>query len=797
MTRAKGTVRTITYYNAETGYTVARLDVETTDDLAWPTGRPLPIVGEMPALSEGSGISVTGTMERHPTYGDQLRVTGCTFERPVTPEGLIRFLGSGLVKGVGPATARRIVKAWGVETLDILDRQPERLTEIQGIGAKAMQRIAESWRAQQSMRQLVIYLQEFGITPGMAQRIHNEMGHESIENLMRNPFLLCSMEGIGFRRADAIAAGLGIQGDRFERVEAAVFHVLNQAVSHGHAYLPCGELLEKVEALTEVLEERIFACLQRMRTAETVRMTATPGQAPEAPAWKLTTVYEPAAVDGAAQGMELLRAGEPAEPELDAQARQMPIYLPWAYQCESGLAQHLAQLLERRTRVTGLARSFDWARFFQRSAADAPLSASQRQAVRMALECPFGVLTGGPGTGKTTTIRTLIQLCRQLNLAVLLAAPTGRAAKRMQETTDTPASTLHRLLEVTFSHGRMEFMRSEKLPLEGDVLIVDEASMLDLPMAYHLMKAIPPSMHVLLVGDVDQLPSVGVGSVLKDVIRVIEERATPVKDRPTPGIVRLNEIFRQAADSAIVTNAHRVRMGEAPLIDNRRFRDFYFMEAHDTQRALRLCLELVHTRLPSHFGLKPRDIVILSPMRRGEIGVDNLNAALQEKLNPPRPERRALAKGETMFREGDVVMQIRNDHDNHVFNGDLGLLEQVNEEAREMRIRFDDRVVPYTHNQLSQITLAYAMTIHKSQGSEYPAVIIPFMKSHSIMLQRNLLYTALTRARQLVVVVGQREALAQAVRNAQVAQRHSALYETLTAKLHGLDRTAGSQKELL
>ncbi len=799
MITAKGTVTTVTYYNQENGFTVARLAVESAEGMPKPRHGTLTIVGDMPELSAGDALEVTGELVHHATYGDQLRVQSWGFDVPATRTGVKRFLGSGLFKGIGKETANKIVKAWGTEALDILDRNPERLAEIPGLGTAKIRTISASWHEQKSLRNLMFYLQELGVTPGLGRRIHEEMGHESIPRLRENPYLLCKMEGIGFKRADALAAKAGILNDKFERVEAAILHVIQQSLNEGHSFLPGQVLLERTHELTQVATDRIWEHLHRMLSMESVVATLAPGQERFVQPWTVTQIYDPVPTPN-----PNTESPSPIPPTTKTEVRQaqpdmeeLAIYLPWVYQCESGLAQNLKDLLDRTTELSHRARTWTWEEFFQQNENEMPLSTQQQEAVQAVMHHPFSVLTGGPGTGKTTTIRTIISLCKEQNLHVNLAAPTGRAAKRMQEATGMPASTIHRLLEVSVQAG-MEFSRDERNPLEGDLLIVDEASMLDVHIAYFLSKAIPAHMHVLLVGDVDQLPSVGVGNVLRDIIHVIESRsAGHSASAGICPIVRLDVIFRQGADSAIVENAHRIRRGHEPIIDNQTFRDFYFMSHDDPQKAHDTILSLLAQRLPSYFDLKVQDIMVLCPMRRGAVGVDNLNESLQRVLNPPGTNEPELHRGGMVLRKGDLVMQIRNDYQKMVFNGDLGTLVNVDPQNKGAQIRFDDVTHDYDQSDLGNITLAYAITVHKSQGSEYPAVVIPLMRSHSIMLQRNLLYTAMTRAKQLVVIVGERAALRQAVRNARVSQRYSALYETVQSLLEGVTEPNRSYQKTL
>ena len=776
MAEVTGTIRNLTYYSPDTGFTVARLDVEASRGVRLAGQAPLTIVGILPPVKTGDSVQVTGTLEQHKAYGPQFRVASLSMDLPVTEDGIARFLGSGLFKGLGPATARTIVQAWGTKALDMLDADPARLAEIPGFGPRKVERITEAWKRNQSTRSLMLLLQEFGLSLLMAKRIHAEMGPGAADRIKRNPFLLCSIAGIGFKRADAIAARIGIQGDMYERVEAGLHYTLDLALNQGHAYLTGAELVQRTGQLVRAQPERVQECLLQMLGQEQAMAACAPGGGRFLPRWQEPSLYLPAAGQPDA-------ADPAAPPAATAPAlnwSELTVYLPWVYQCENGLAANLARLLWRTTPLARRMARYNWNGYWARSAQELPLTDLQKRAVQAAAQSPFAVLTGGPGTGKTTTIHALLDLCRALKRTALLAAPTGRAAKRMQETTGQPARTVHRLLEATAASGSMRFHRDDSSPLEGDVLIVDEASMLDLHLAYHLSKAIPDHMHVLWVGDVDQLPSVGAGNVLQDIIHAIESEAADwAAAAHRPQVVRLDEIHRQSQDSAIVTNAHRIRKGDMPLIQNGRFKDFFFLPESDPERAQALCLQLARERLPTYFGIEPHEIMVLSPMRRGAVGVEALNQALQAGLNPADKNPDCLRQGDMILRPGDPVMQVRNDYDKMVYNGDLGMLASVDPEKGEASVRFEERIVPYTAQELPKITLAYAVTIHKSQGSEYPAVILPLMNAHYIMLQRNLLYTALTRAKRLVVIVGQRAALHRAVGNAQVAERNSALYASL------------------
>ncbi len=787
MAEAKGTVRLITYYSPETGYTVATLDVDQSQGLPPQCQQELTFVGPLPALNVGEYVVLVGNLDQHKQYGYQLQVIDCTVELPVTEEGIIRFLGSGLIKGIGPATAKKLVQAWGTETLTILDQDLDRLAEIPRLGRNTARKIRLGWEKHQSRRSLTLLLQEFGVTPTMAQRIHEEMGTGAVARLRENPYLLCKLPQVGFKTADTIAARLGIQDDQFVRVEAALLYVMDRSLDDGHSYLPGPELVAETGTLTGARPAKVADSLVQVLSAGKLVATHGPGGVPFRPEWQITETFIPG--DPAAGPRPALAtapgATDPPDPQTDALQTigSLAIYLQWMARCETGLTENLRTLLQRDTRITQRMGGFDWDAFWRTRSADFLLTASQKEAVQAALLSPFSVLTGGPGTGKTTTIRSVIELCQQQRLAVELAAPTGRAAKRMQEATGQPARTLHRLLEVNMMQGVMTFDRNETNPLKSDLLIVDEVSMLDLRLAYHLSKAIPPAMHVMLVGDVDQLPSVSPGNVLGDIIHRIEDGDLAQSGQGSgPRITRLNEIHRQSQGSAIITNAHRIRRGQPPIIDNAQGRDFFFMQVDDQVQAQQLCVNLVKTRLPNYYGFSPRDIMVLSPIRRGLAGVTALNRALQQSLNPPGPKSELVTKGDMALRVGDPVMQLRNDYEKMVFNGDLGILTQVRPRAQEVRITFEDRVLSYTAAELAHVALAYAITIHKSQGSEYPVVVVPLMTAHWVMLQRNLLYTALTRAKRVVVVVGQRQALDRAVQNAKVGHRYSGLYAGLSAQ---------------
>ncbi len=786
MPRLVGTVASVVYCNEGNGFVVADLHVDQRADghADSPSAPVSPdalerITGILPGIREGARLEVEGEYRIHQAHGRQFAVSRHRFIQPTSKEGLIGFLGSGLLKGVGEATARQVVGRFGKRTLEILDSEPERLAELKGISPRKAHAIGDHWREVAGERELAAYLQHLGVSLSLARRIRQEFGDNAVQVLKHNPYLLTRMQGIGFQRADQMALSVGIRRNDPSRLRTALQYVLGeQTTREGHVFLPEHELVE--EALKQVgppaTRDEVQAQLELLIRDEDVMVTEVPGRARWQPQTDWTALpEEPVRNEDEAQGSD---SSAPA----GSGGRQ--VYPPWNHHSEKDLADRLLKRIGRPELSPLCGRDFDVAALLDAAAErGTPLNRGQRDIVESVLAHPFTILTGGPGTGKTTTIRTILELCDTHGLEVQLAAPTGRAAKRMQEASGHPARTLHRLLEVSNVDGSLEFDRNEENPLDGDLLIVDEASMLDVHLASHLVRAVPDAMHMLWVGDVDQLPSVGSGTVLHDVIRAVEEHAERVEPgRSGARVTRLAEIFRQAADSAIVTNAHEVRRGQMPVLDNRRFRDFFFMPEEDPVRACHLCTDLVRRRLPEFTGLRPSDIMVLSPMRRGPIGTLELNRALQASINGSSLPTIELANGQA-FRPRDPVMQTRNDYDKKVFNGDLGYVVRLDPDTREAVVSFEGRGVQYERDELNDLALAYAMTIHKSQGSEYKAVVLPMMKAHSIMLRRNLLYTALTRAGQLVVIVGQKAALRMAVNNHLVRDRHTALLERLSLKL--------------
>jgi exodeoxyribonuclease V alpha subunit len=721
-----GTVERVVYSGGEGAFTVARLKLDQ-------GGEMITIVGSLVGIPEGAALRVTGRYETSSRFGEQFRIARYTEVAPATIEGLRRYLGSGLIKGIGPELAGRIVDRFGIETLEVLDRDPSRIGEVPGIGRSRARAVREAWAAQRQIREVMVFLQGYGVSPAFAARIYKRYGAAAIARVRENPYRLAfDVWGIGFRSADKLAAALGVAPDAPARLEAGVRQVLDDEASNGHLFVPRRSLAGKAAALLEQDERAVDAAIDRLGRAGEV------------------------AVDARV-------VGDPADPA---------VYETSLYRAEVALAAGLRRLAEAPApRGVADADAADaMIRAYERAAGIA-LARQQREAVRMAIGAKAAVVTGGPGVGKTTIVRGIVSILRKQGVTVALAAPTGRAAKRLSDATGAPASTLHRLLEWRPATGT--FGRNAQTPLDCDALIVDEASMLDVRLGADLVAALPARARLVLVGDVDQLPSVGPGSVLGD---VIASGVTPT--------VRLTEIFRQAAESLIVVNAHRIQQGDlpelgaAPAVKDRASdtRDFFFLEEDDAATAAALIRDLVAVRLPRRYGLAPHDVQVLAPMHRGELGAGNLNRLLQEALTAGAPE---IARGQRILRAGDKVMQIRNDYDKEVWNGDSGVVTAVGGDG--VTVRFEDREIAYTSDELDALVLAYAATVHKSQGSEYPAVVVPVHTQHFVMLQRNLLYTAVTRGKRLVVLVGTRKALSLAVRNGDVAARASGLRARLAA----------------
>ena len=707
----EGTLERIVFSDASGEFTVVRLKI------ADHQMEPVTAVGTLLGLPAGARLRASGYYENNPRFGRQFRIVSYTELSPQTLDGIKRYLGAGLIKGIGPEFAARIVARFGERTLEVLDAHPARIREVPGIGQSRALAIQEAWAAQRGQREVMVFLQGYGVSPALAARIYKRYGAQAIQRVRENPYRLAfDVWGIGFLSADRLAGALGIGKESDVRVQAGVRHVLEEAGGQGHVYLPRDKLVQDAVARLGVAVELVEPAIDRLARDGEIAIEHSDGD---------VAVYDTG----------LLRAERAAADGLRRLLRTPSKPLP--LDPESAIAAY-----EKKAGIT--------------------LAPRQAEAIRRALHEPVLVITGGPGVGKTTIVRGIVSLFLACKRSVALAAPTGRAAKRLQETTGQPAATLHRLLE--WRPGEGMFGRNQSRPLETDLLVVDEASMIDIRLCADLVAALASGTRLLLVGDQDQLPSVGPGMVLRDVIA-----------SGTFPVVRLNEIFRQAAQSLIVTNAHRIHDGEIPELGsetNKAGRDFFFLEAEDPVLAAQTVRDLVATRLPRYYGFSPFDIQVLTPMHKGALGATNLNHLLQEALTPTGE---ALQSGGRLFRTGDRIMQLRNNYDKDVFNGDVGRVVRVARDAGELVASFDDREVTYESDELDELTLAYAATVHKSQGSEYAAVVIPIHTQHFVMLARSLLYTAVTRGKKLVVLVGSRKALALAVKNAEVAQRYSRL----------------------
>ncbi len=723
----KGTVERITFYSEENGYTVARFQAEGRGDL-------VTVVGNLMSVNVGASLRLEGFWTTHSKHGRQFKVINYQTVLPATVEGIRKYLGSGLIKGIGPVTARRIVKHFGTDTLDVIEHHPRRLREVLGVGKKRVEMVTLAWEEQRSIKEVMLFLQSHDVSTSLAVKIYKHYGDAAVDVVREDPYRLArDIYGIGFLTADKIARKLGLPTDSPQRVAAGIAYVLGQFVDNGNVYAPQGRLIKEATEILDVPADLVETGVIRLEEEEQVH--------------REDIIYSNADQPGVAVREE------------------KAVYLLPFYYGEVGVANRLRTLINVARSRLAFYQTTNWERVFAHLAerASQPLNAGQQDAVRTALTSKVTVLTGGPGTGKTTTVRTIIRLLEARSHSCALASPTGRAAKRLSEATGREAKTVHRLLEFSPQKG-FRFQRNEDRPLEADMVIVDEASMLDLLLTNHLLKAIDPASHLLLVGDVDQLPSVGAGNVLRDIIASGQV-----------AVVTLEEIFRQAEGSLIVANAHRINRGLMPLFA-KGATDFFLFVEEDPEKAADLVVDLVKTRIPRKFGYHSfDDIQVLSPMYRGTVGVSNLNVRLQEALNPPslaKSERRVAGR---IFRLGDKVMQTRNNYDKEVYNGDIGRVVGLDLENQIMVVRIDDRPVPYDFSDLDELVHAYAVSVHKSQGSEYPAVVMPMLTQHYLLLQRNLLYTGMTRAEKLVVLVGTRKAIAIAVRNDKIAQRHTAL----------------------
>ncbi len=723
MTTLTGAIERITYTNPENGYTVLRLRPDLSKGETLPglaLDGLLTVVGNLPEVAVGEQLQLEGDFTTHPKHGLQFKATKFEKLRPVTQAGMERYLGSGLIKGIGPELARRIVKHFKKETLEVIEKEPHRLREVPGIGPDRLEKIVSAWEAQRQVNEIMLFLHGHNITTNLAVKIYKTYGDKALEVVRSNPYRLeQDIYGVGFKTADKIARDLGLPEDHPSRIEAGLVYVLNESVSEGHVFLPEPLLIKQSAALLGVDPELIKPALDRLQLADRIHRE------------RVATENEG----------EMVTA----------------VYLTPFWVAEKGVAERLRALISAEVPP----RQGQ----FQLESDD--LSIEQLAALEKTLQNPVSVLTGGPGTGKTTCLKALILLLEGWALRFALASPTGRAAKRLSEATGRPASTIHRLLGYSPLNG---FQYYEKKPLNIDFLVVDEASMLDLMLTHQLLRALKPGTQVLLVGDVDQLPSVGAGDVLRDVI--------------ASGVVavsRLTKIFRQSAGSEIISNAHRINQGQMPEFSGTETGDFFLFPAESAEKAAEWVVDLVANRIPETFAFDPlTDIQVLSPMYRGTAGVDSLNMLLQERLNPANKGKIDQNLAGRTFRVGDKVMQIRNNYDKDVYNGDIGLLMGINRIDQTLTVRMDGvREVDYDFSEADELVLAYAVSVHKSQGSEFPAVVMPVLTQHYVMLQRNLVYTGITRASQKCIIVGNNKALRIAINNNKVSERFSGLVNRL------------------
>lgn len=710
MIKLRCVVEHITYQNPENGWSVMKVKVKGFDNLVTLTGSLL----DVPV---GSVLLVDGDWKVDARYGQQFVAQSWTEVMPATIYGIEKYLGSGLVKGIGPVFAKAIVQQFGTDTINVIDEEPDRLMEVPKLGKKRVARIKESWEKQKDIKEVMVFLQGHGVSTAFAAKIYRKYEKESIAKVNENPYQLADdIWGIGFKTADGIASKMGYEKNDPRRCRSGILYTLNELAEEGHVYAEPEQLVGAATKLLEADEASVRQALAGMIEAK------------------------------------------------DLVADNEVLYLPPLYYAENGSANRLRTLLNDNTIFDSGIAAEPEAQYGATPTQDNGIvyDEVQQAAIDKALESKVMVLTGGPGTGKTTTTQGIIAAFKARGMKILLAAPTGRAAKRMTEATGMEAKTIHRLLEYNPMDG---YKRNEENSLEGDALIVDECSMIDILLFYNLMKAIPSNMRLILVGDIDQLPSVGAGNVLRD---IIDSQQIPV--------VRLTRIFRQAQSSRIVMNAHAINAGKYPNISNGKETDFFFINQEDADEMVKLIIGLVRDRLPRTYGYPAKEMQVLTPMQRGTVGAGNLNIELQNALNPSGA---SLTRGGYTYRQGDKVMQIRNNYDKNVFNGDIGYITAVDTNERTLTVSFDSRLVVYDVTELDELTLAYAITIHKSQGSEFPVVVMPITMKHYVMLQRNLIYTGITRAKKICVLVGTTKALAYAIHNQTVSKRNTMLKERL------------------
>lgn len=746
MQKIRCVVERITYQNPENGYSVLKCRVKDYSEL-------VPVIGNMIDANVGSVLVCEGNWKVDAKYGRQFVAENWEETLPATVYGMEKYLGSGLIKGVGPKFAKKIVRKYGVDTFAVIEDNVGILIEIEGIGSKRVQMIAESWQRQKEVKNIMLFLQDHQVSTAYAAKIYKQYGNDSISVMKDNPYRLADdIWGIGFKTADQIAMKLGFGKESYVRLRSGLMYTLSELSNDGHVFAEKQQLIDRASELLEASPETVIMTMDEMLRKEEL-------------------ILEKNIVCTDEEGNKITA-----------------IYLPPFFYAEVGVAGKLKKLASSPAGDKLYTRLMEARKSSGNESLSVDIEAIQRKthmeyddiqaaAIRTAATAKVMVLTGGPGTGKTTTTHGIISAYKAYGLKILLAAPTGRAAKRMTEATGLEAKTIHRLLECKPSEG---YQKNEENPLEGDVLIVDECSMIDIVLMNSLLKAIPPAMRLIMVGDIDQLPSVGAGNVLRD---IIDSGAFPV--------VRLTRIFRQAQTSRIIMNAHRINEGKMPDISNGKNTDFFFMENEDAEASVPQIVKLVQENLPNYYHVEPSQIQVLTPMQRGVVGATNLNLSLQEALNPPEHDifmrgrgkvtmpKECLRRSGYAFRADDKVMQIKNNYDKEVFNGDIGIIESVNETDRTLKVNFDGRSIEYDVTELDELVHAYATTIHKAQGSEYPIVVMPIMMNHFVMLQRNLIYTGITRAKKVLVIVGTKKALAYAVKNVTVTKRNSLLKERL------------------
>ncbi len=723
-TELSGQIEHITYFNEENGFTIAKVKVDGRRD-------PVTVRGTLMGPLPGEVLTMQGEWTHHPKYGEQFRVAGYRTAVPASVYGIQKYLGSGLIKGIGPVMAGRIVKKFGKETLEIIEEKPERLAEIEGIGNKRIVMIKAAWDAQREIRDVMLFLQGHGVSSGHATKIFKVYGNTAIQVVRNNPYRLASdIFGIGFLTADGIAEKMGFDKNSPLRAQAGILYVLNQLAEEGSVYCPYEPLITRCIEVLHVDRDILTEVIGKLAFNEKI------------------------VIEDLNDSIETFQENFKA------------VFLAKYYLAENRIAERMARLSSapKSIRPIDTDKAVEWVQ----GRLTFMLAEKQVHAIRCALDNKVMIITGGPGTGKTTIINAILKIYSKVKVKTLLAAPTGRAAKKMTEATGHEAKTIHRLLEYSLQKGG--FKKDEADPLDCDVLFIDEASMIDTLLMHYLIKAVPPTATLIIVGDVNQLPSVGAGNVLHD---LIESEIMPV--------VRLNEIFRQAKASQIVINAHRINNGELPLIKPDDLAasesDFYFINQEDPEKVLQIILELVSQRIPRRFGYDSTDdIQVLAPMHKGIVGTGNLNIELQGLLNPGNI---SISRGDRNFRIRDKVMQVRNNYEKEVYNGDIGRIVGIDPEAQALSISFDKRQVDYEYSHLDEIVLAYAVSVHKSQGSEYPVVVLPVLTQHYLLLQRNLIYTAVTRGRKLVVLVGTWKALAMGVRNDKMRRRYTHLRQRL------------------